>query len=249
VADLVPQGTLEVIAPSTGASDLAAWFEPVVALLQRLVTGTASSRVTDRTFATVMFTDIVGSTERAATLGDERWSRVLQTHESIVRDLVDSHGGTLVKMIGDGSLSTFDGPVRATRCASAVMSAAADVGVRLRVGLHAGEVEQLGHDIAGLAVHVAARVEAQADPGEVWLTESVHDLLAGSGVDPHPRGERVLKGVPGTWSLFSLRGPTSQPVLIDSPPRPTRPADRVTLELARRAPRLLRAVSRLGSRS
>jgi class 3 adenylate cyclase len=196
-----------------------------------------------------MFTDIVGSTERAATLGDERWSGVLQAHESTVRDLVDSHGGAVVKMIGDGSLSTFDGPVRAVRCASAIVSAAAAVGVPLRVGLHAGEVEQLGHDIAGLAVHVAARVEAQAEAGEIWLTESVRDLLAGSGVDPAPRGQHALKGVPGTWSLFSLRGSISDPVVVDEKSRPTRPGDRIALGIARRAPRLLRVVSRVRSQS
>jgi class 3 adenylate cyclase len=168
-------------------------------------------------------------------------------HERILRREVEAVGGRLVKLIGDGSLSTFDGPARAIRCAERICAAAAERDLRIRAGLHTGECEVIDDDIAGIAVHIAARVSAHAGPGEVLVSRTVRDLVTGSGITLQSRGERELKGAPGTWELFAV-GSETAPLPAPDQTRNLRASDRVVLLAARRAPRLLRAASRIGTR-
>jgi class 3 adenylate cyclase len=160
----------------------------------------------DRLLATVLFTDIVASTERAAALGDRRWREVLDAHTVEVARHLDRFRGRQVKWLGDGVLAIFDGPARAIRCGRALVEESRRLGVEIRVGLHAGECEVIGDDVGGLAVHIAARVMARAGPGEVLLSGTVKDLVAGSGIEFADRGSHRLKGVPGDWRLFSVVG-------------------------------------------
>lgn len=159
-----------------------------------------------RVLATVLFTDIVDSTRTAASLGDRRWRDLLERHDSTTRAQVDSYGGHLVKSTGDGCLATFDGPGRAVRCAATLRDTMRTSGIEIRAGLHSGEVEILGDDIGGIAVHIGARVVGAARPGDVLVSRTVVDLVAGSGIDFEDRGEHELKGVPGAWKLFALVG-------------------------------------------
>jgi class 3 adenylate cyclase/pimeloyl-ACP methyl ester carboxylesterase len=159
----------------------------------------------DRVLTTVLFTDIVGSTERAASLGDHRWRTLLDSHDRAVRELLRRFRGQEIKTTGDGFHATFDGPARAIRCARAIADAARELGIEVRAGLHTGECEIHGNDLAGLAVHIAARVGALAEPGEVLVSSTVKDLVVGSGIDFADRGEHQLKGVPMSWRLFNVR--------------------------------------------
>jgi class 3 adenylate cyclase len=154
----------------------------------------------------VLFTDIVGSTARAAALGDSQWRDLLERHHSLVRRELGHFGGREVKTVGDGFLATFDGPARAVRCACAIREGVQTLGVTMRAGLHTGECELLDADIGGIAVHIAARVEAEAEPGEVLVSSTVKDLVVGSGISFGDRGARALKGVPGEWRLFKVDG-------------------------------------------
>jgi class 3 adenylate cyclase len=159
----------------------------------------------ERTLATVLFTDIVGSTERASRIGDRQWGMLLDTHDRVARELVDRSGGRLVKSTGDGILATFDSPGAAIRCASALRDRLQEVGVEIRAGLHTGEVQPRGADVGGIAVHVAARVMAAAGAGEVLVSRTVRDLVAGSDVAMEDRGSHALKGIGGEWQLFAIR--------------------------------------------
>lgn len=158
----------------------------------------------DRVLATVMFTDIVGSTERAASMGDGPWRALLDKHHRSVAAEIAHHRGTLVKTLGDGVLATFDGPGRAIRCAQALGKAVEPLGLTLRVGLHCGEVEVMGTDIGGIAVHVAARIGALAGAGEILVSSTVTGLVAGSGLAFADRGAHSLKGIPEPWQLFAV---------------------------------------------
>ena len=160
----------------------------------------------DRILATVLFTDIVDSTRQASELGDRRWTDLLLAHHERSLRQIDRFHGRLVKNTGDGILATFDGPARAVRCASAIRDALVGLGLQVRAGLHTGEIEMNGDDIGGIAVHIAARVETVARPGEVLVSRTVVDLVAGSGLDFEDRGEHDLKGVPGSWRLFAVAG-------------------------------------------
>jgi class 3 adenylate cyclase len=148
--------------------------------------------------------DIVASTERAAELGDRRWRELLGVHDDLGRRLVEQWGGRVVKTTGDGLLATFDGPGRAIGCAVALCDQLVDIDVQIRAGLHAGEVELLGDDVGGIAVHLAARIMAEAGPGEVLVSRTVRDLVAGSDRTLTDRGTRQLKGVEGAWQLFAV---------------------------------------------
>ncbi len=162
-----------------------------------------------RVLATVMFSDIVSSTERAAEIGDRRWRDVLDRHDALIRRQLARHGGREVKMTGDGFLALFDGPARAIRCAVAIRQELQAEGVEVRIGLHAGEVEMRGEDVGGIAVHLGARVAATASPGEVVVSSTVRDLVTGSGIGFVDRGEHDLKGVPNRWHLFTVTEPVS----------------------------------------
>jgi class 3 adenylate cyclase len=176
----------------------------VLAEIQAFVTGVRPAPDPRRVLATVMFTDIVASTERAAEIGDVRWQALLADHHRIVRQRLERFGGREVKVVGDGFLATFDGPARAVRCAIAIRDGVGELGLGIRAGLHVGEIEVLPDDIAGLAVHLGARVSALADPGEILVSSTVTDLVVGSGLEFEDRGSHVLKGVPGEWRLFAV---------------------------------------------
>jgi class 3 adenylate cyclase len=172
--------------------------------VEQFITGARHHHEIDRVLATLMFTDIVGSTERAAELGDRRWHDLLEEHYRRIRREVDRFRGREIRTLGDGFLATFDGPARAIRCGCAVVRDGDDLGVPIRVGVHTGEVELHDGDVAGLAVHIGARIAAEADAGEVLVSGTVKDLVVGSGVSFADRGERALKGVPEAWHLFAV---------------------------------------------
>jgi class 3 adenylate cyclase len=174
--------------------------------VQEFLTGTRAAPELERVLATVLFTDIVDSTRTAAELGDRRWRDVLEGHQREVRDALGRFHGREVKSIGDGFLATFDGPARAIRCARAILQASEPLGIRIRAGLHTGECELVGDDIAGIAVHIAARVSALAAPGEVLVSRTVKDLVVGSGIRFSDRGVHSLKGVSDTWQLHAVAG-------------------------------------------
>jgi pimeloyl-ACP methyl ester carboxylesterase len=178
--------------------------DAVIDEIEEFVTGTRPVREPDRVLATVLFTDIVDSTRRAADLGDRRWRDVLERHNRVVRQSLERFRGDEVKTMGDGFLATFDGPARGIRCARAVVDDLGPLGVDLRAGLHTGECEAMNGDLGGVAVHIGARVAAKAQPGEVLVSSTVKDLVAGSEIDFQDRGEHELKGVPGRWRLFAV---------------------------------------------
>jgi class 3 adenylate cyclase len=191
--------------PLPGSDDLW-WVGDTVRLLddvEEFVTGQPVVTPSNRLLATVLFTDIVGSTQQAADLGDSAWTRRLDEHDEIVERQLRRFNGHLVKMIGDGFLATFDGPARAIHCASAIRDALGECGVQVRAGIHTGEVELRRDDVSGIAVHLAQRVQSVARPGEVLVSRTVVDLVAGSGLSFADRGERELKGIPGTWRVFA----------------------------------------------
>ena len=177
--------------------------EPLVDELEEHVTGSRAARPPERVLATVLFTDIVGSTERAAEAGDRAWRELLAAHHALVRAELALHGGEEVKTLGDGFLATFDGPARAVRCALRIAERSGAAGVPVRAGLHTGECERVGADVAGIAVHIGARVMGEAGAGEVLVSRTVTDLVAGSGLRFELRGPRALRGVPGEWELFA----------------------------------------------
>jgi pimeloyl-ACP methyl ester carboxylesterase len=177
--------------------------EAVLGEVEEFLTGARSTPEPDRVLATVMFTDIVGSTERATQLGDARWRELLSSHHAAVRRELSRFRGREVKTLGDGNLATFDGPARAIRCGQAIAAAARDSGLEVRIGLHSGEVEVMDEDVGGIAVHIAARVGGLAGAGEVLVSSTVKDLVAGSGIAFEDRGTRELKGIPDEWRLFA----------------------------------------------
>jgi class 3 adenylate cyclase len=179
--------------------------DAVVALTQEFLTGALPIADPDRMLATVLFTDIVDSTRLASQLGDRRWHRMLEAHNAVVRSNLARFRGREVKTTGDGFLATFDGPARAIRAAHAVRAELAEHGLEIRVGLHTGEVELVGDDIGGIAVHIASRVMAQAGTGEILCSRTVKDLVAGGGFAFTDRGRRRLKGVPDQWQLYALQ--------------------------------------------
>lgn len=186
--------------------DDSVWFagdaDSVLDEVETFLTGTRSAKPSNRVLSTVLFTDIVGSTDRAAQLGDEAWTKVLAAHDSLVRQHVAGWRGEVVKSTGDGVLATFDGPARAVDCACAIRDAVADLGLSVRVGLHTGEVEMVDGDVHGIAVHVAARIMGLAGPGEVLVSGVIPPLVLGSRLSFTGRGEHNLKGVPGSWPVL-----------------------------------------------
>jgi class 3 adenylate cyclase len=174
--------------------------------IEEFVTGAVHRPPGDRMLATVVFTDISGSTERAAALGDHDWKSLLDRHDDALRAVLARHGGIEITTTGDGMLASFDSPARAVRCASEMIEAAQAIGLEIRAGVHTGEIERRRDDVAGIAVHIGARVAARASAGEVLVSGTVPPLVVGSGLDFADRGEHELKGVPGTWRLFALKG-------------------------------------------
>jgi class 3 adenylate cyclase len=174
--------------------------------IEEFLTGVRPSPVLDRVLATVLFTDIVGSTEQAARLGDRRWRELLNRYDELVQHHLERFRGRHIKSTGDGTLATFDGPARAVECARAIGQAVSDEGLDIRCGLHTGEVEARGEDVVGMAVHIAARIADLGSTGEVMVSSTVKDLVAGSGIEFTDRGVHELKGVPGSWKLLAVSG-------------------------------------------
>jgi class 3 adenylate cyclase len=178
--------------------------EQVIGEIEEFLTGIRAGPRPDRVLLTVLFTDIVGSTERAAEMGDRAWSDLLHAHNVRVREQLERFGGREIATAGDGFLATFDGPARAVRCAEAVGDAVRPLGLEVRAGVHTGEVELAGDDIRGLAVHIGARISALAGPGEVLASRTLKDLVVGSGLAFDDRGTHQLKGVPDEWQVFAV---------------------------------------------
>jgi class 3 adenylate cyclase len=244
VAELCPNATYEALVET---DDIGTWWADHHRWIERLMFGSVPDVQPNRTVMTFLFTDIVGSTEILARLGDARWREVLIEHEGMLRQQVEASGGRLREMIGDGSLSTFNGPAQAIRCAERICADASALGVQIRAGVHTGECERMADSIAGMALHVAARVSASAGPGEVRVSRVARDLVTGSGIEFQPCGEHELKGVPGKWELYSVGNTPRLPAPDQR--RELRVADRAILLLARRAPGMLRALSRIGASS
>jgi class 3 adenylate cyclase len=183
-------------------------FDPdrAIAEIRELLTGTRETSTPDRMLATVLFTDIVGSTSRAAELGDRRWRDLVEQHHTAVRRQLARFDGQEVDTAGDGFFATFDGPARAIRCARAIVEALKPLDLEVRAGLHTGEVEVAAGKVAGIAVNIGARIASLADAGEVLVSSTVRDLVAGSGLEFDDRGATKLKGVPSEWRLFAVRG-------------------------------------------
>lgn len=186
--------------------DHAPWAagDEILAEIREFLTGVREPAEPDRVLATVLFTDIVGSTERAAAMGDQRWRGLLDAHDRAVREELRRFRGREVNTTGDGFIASFDGTARALRAAQAIRDATRRLGIELRFGVHTGECEVRGDDLAGLAVHIAARLGALAGPGELLVSRTVKDLVVGSGIEFRGRGEHQLKGVPGSWELFAV---------------------------------------------
>jgi class 3 adenylate cyclase len=251
LADQIP-GARYVELPG---NDHIPWFGDTDALLdevEEFLTGSRHAPEPDRALQTVLFTDIAGSTERAAALGDRRWRELLEHHHTVVRDQLAKYGGREVKTMGDGFLATFDGPAKAIRCACAIAERSSSEGLEIRAGVHTGECELIGDDVGGMAVHIGARVGALASPGEVLVSSTVRDLVVGSGLEFEDRGAHQLKGVPGEWRLLAVTDRRVAPSPItpsrehDVAPNAAlhRPGDRAMLRLARHAPGAMRLASR-----
>jgi class 3 adenylate cyclase len=232
--------------------------EPVIGEIERFLTGARKRRELDRVLATVLFTDIVSSTDRAAELGDQRWRELLEAHDLAVRRQVEAHGGRVVKSLGDGYLATFNGPARAIRCGCELAEDAKSLGLQLRVAAHTGECELVGDDVAGIAVHITARVLEKARPDEMLVSSSVRDLVVGSRIKFTERGTHDLKGVPGRWTLLAVQ-PAERARSQTPAPRPAtdrlapnleiaRPGDRMTLRIVRHTPAVARFLNSIASR-
>jgi class 3 adenylate cyclase len=194
------------LAELPGADMSVIWDSPELALdlIEEFLTGVRRIPEPKRVLATVLFTDIVGSTEQASRLGDRRWRELLEVHDELARRLVEEFQGQLVKTTGDGILATFDGPGRGIRCAAALRDELGGIGLQIRAGLHTGEVELRDGDVGGIAVHLAARVMAVAGSGEIFTSRTVRDLVVGANITVENRGPHVLKGIEGAWQLFAV---------------------------------------------
>ncbi len=215
--------------------------EAILDEVEEFLTGARHGPEPDRMLATVLFTDVVGSTERAAALGDRRWRELLDAHHALVRGELERFRGREINTAGDSFLATFDGPTRAIRCAEAIAEEVRTLGIEIRAGLHTGECELSGEQVRGLALHVGARIAAQAGPGEILISSTVRDLVVGSGIEFADRGIHALKGVPGEWRLFAVARP--RPGTEAGSPDMARGlglVDRALMSFVRRAPALAR---------
>jgi class 3 adenylate cyclase len=224
-------------------------IDSVTGEVERFVTGAPRRTQPSRVLATVLFTDIVNSTDQASELGDARWRELLERHDAVCQEQVRNYDGRVVKSLGDGMLALFEGPARAVRCAQDLMDQVSSLGVTLRAGVHTGELEVIDDDIGGLAVHLGARVSAKATGGEVLVSSTVRDLVVGSDLRFVEAGEHELKGIPGTWRLYRLQtagpGPAPLPPAHDH----MKLRDRAAVAMARRAPSAMRLAGRLAAGS
>jgi class 3 adenylate cyclase len=203
LAEHIP-GATYVELPGRGSLLWSGDQDALLAEIEHFVTGSRPAPRHDRVLATVLFTDIVSSTDRAAEIGDARWRELLAEHDQLVRRALDRFEGREIKTTGDGFLATFDGPARAIRCAEAIHESLHAIDVDVRAGLHTGEIDLVDGDVGGIAVHLGARVMAAAGAGETVVSSTVKDLVVGSEIAFEDRGEHDLKGVPGRWRLFTV---------------------------------------------
>jgi class 3 adenylate cyclase len=203
VAEGIP-GARGVEIPGISHLFIAGDQEPLIGEIEEFLTGQRAGPPVERALATVLFTDIVDSTKQAAEMGDSRWRELLAEHDRRARRSVEAERGRLVKNTGDGVLASFDGPARAIHAARELQDSLEPLGLQIRSGVHTGECERIGDDLGGIAVHIGARVGSAAGPGEVLVSQTVRDLVVGSGIEFEDRGQRELKGVPGEWRLFAV---------------------------------------------
>jgi pimeloyl-ACP methyl ester carboxylesterase len=254
LADHIPNARLIEV----DGADHAPWLtdpDVVTSGIEEFLTGShAAPAQSHRALRTVLFTDMVASTERAAAQGDERWRAVLHRFDQLTAELAERFGGTVVKSTGDGHLATFDGPTQAIRCAEALRADVETLGIEIRAGIHTGECELLDADIGGIAVHIAARILGQAGAGEILVSRTVRDLVVGSGMGFEDRGSVELRGVPGTWQLLAVerhgaRAGSAEAELASMPTPDRRTAmrrsDRAAEVIARRTPWIMRGMARL----
>ena len=206
LAEIIPGARL-VELPGIDHLPFAGDLDALLGEVEEFLVGSREAAESERALATILFTDIVGSTAKAAELGDSGWRALLERHDAAVRHQLTVHRGREVKTMGDGFLATFDGPARAIRCASAVREDVAGLGIEVRAGIHTGEVELIGDDVGGMAVNIGARIGALADAGEVLVSSTVRELVVGSGLEFEERGVEKLKGAPGEWRLFAIESP------------------------------------------
>lgn len=204
LAEQIPNAELREL-PGRDAVSFGDGLEAYMEALERFASGRVTADDGQRVLATVLFTDIVGSTQLAGRLGDRGWRATLERHDALSREEIGGFGGEAIKSTGDGFLATFDGPARAARCARRLVErATAELDLTLRAGLHTGEIERIGADVGGMAVHIGSRIAALATPGEALASSTVRDLVAGSGIEFADRGEAELRGVPGRWHLLAV---------------------------------------------
>ena len=231
-------------------------WQPIVDEIEEFLTGARHRAEPDRALATILFTDIVSSTERTVEVGDERWRALVERHDEVIRTEIERYGGRPIKTLGDGFLAVFEGPAKTIRAARAMSDAVRPLGIEIRAGVHTGECERRGDDLSGIAVNVAARIVAKAGAGEVMVSSTVRELVLGSGLEFTERGTHTLKGVPDEWRLFAVTGDgrtDARPVgevepavaaLTPGPLDTMRPRDRAMLAAATRTPGLLRTFAR-----
>lgn len=247
VAEIMPGATYHALPPTPLGASIGEAFIPVADHIEEVATGTTHSADADRYLGAVLFTDVVSSTVLLASLGDAQYRQMRTAHQRQVRLAVETFGGHLMSVTGDGTMSVFDGPSSAVRCAEAICREAENIGIALRCGVHTGELERDGMNVTGMTVHIGARVGAAADPGQVVVSRTVHDLVVGSGLSFRSRGEHELKGVPGTWELFVVTASADQ-ADDESPDGSLQtPMDTMVLQTVRKAPRFVRAAVRLGN--
>jgi class 3 adenylate cyclase/pimeloyl-ACP methyl ester carboxylesterase len=247
VAELAPNATFYELPPTPpGAAVGEPWLK-VWDHVEEMATGVRHNPESDRFLGTVLFTDVVASTELLAKVGDASYRDVHASHERQVRLQVERAGGRLVTVTGDGTFSIFDSPTKAVRSASEICRSAHDLGISVRAGVHTGELARMGPNATGLSVHVGARIGAAAGPDEVLVSRTVRDLVAGSGLAFVSRGERQLSGVPGTWELFALAEAGEQADTLPAEPSLETMLDKAALQTARTAPGVIRVALRVGN--
>jgi class 3 adenylate cyclase len=247
VADLIPSAEYHQLPLPRPGTSLGKASVPVNDHFEEVATGTKHAVSADRFLGTVLFTDVVSSTELLAKVGDSTYRQLRDDHERQVRLAVERNGGDLMTVTGDGTLSVFDGPSAAVRCAETICREAEEAGIAVRAGIHTGELERDGMNVTGLTVHIGARVGAAADPGQVLVSRTVHDLVGGSGLTFVSRGEHELKGVPGRWELFAVTHAGDQPEDLPLEESMQTSMDKMVLQTARTAPAFVRAAVRLGN--
>jgi class 3 adenylate cyclase len=220
-------------------------IESVLAEIEEFLTGMRTAAPPDRLLATILFTDIVGSTERASELGDGSWHKLLDEHNARVRDLLEQFGGRELDTAGDGFFACFEGPGAAVRCACAIGRSLHELDLEVRMGVHTGECERIGDKLGGVAVHVGARIAGTASAGEVLVSRTVRDLVAGSGLQFTDRGTHRLRGIGEPWQLFAAEDGASSETQLSGPREHMRAGDRALVQIARRAPAVLRFSARL----